>query len=168
MADINKLANTHGDVPPPEEALAIAKLLGCRPSQLRAVKMDSQDGGGTLPHEPPPAIDGFRAPSRFTLDYAAYDWEKGSVRYDSANGSLVVVEHESGAVIWHLVEVTATVMGLFGISVLDVFKWIRAHRFAGPNPQTARVYRFKDDGTPDGAAEDFDESEAAPTQPSES
>jgi hypothetical protein len=153
------MTDEHHQTEPTNEAQAIAALLGCQPSELWAVKMDSTDGGGSLPEDAPPPLSGFGAPAKITVSFKGdYPWERDAVRYDSGKGSLVVVGHETGATIWTVAEHTALVMSIFGLSLRDLFKWIRARPGARPAKEPAKVRQFDDAGKPYDQETDFDET----------
>lgn len=122
-----------------EEAIAVADELGRPPEGLVGIKMSHVDGSG-LPHDPP-ELAGFEPPKAFMISYpypGGGSTERPAVRYDSAEGSLIVVGHESGAAIWAFVEHAATVVGLLG-GVVGLTDWVRARRGGGRREQPDKV-----------------------------
>jgi hypothetical protein len=139
------------------EALAVAGELSRPVEELRAIKMDSQDGSTHFGGSPPPQIRGFDAPKEQTLTYL--DERSGNneprpvVRYDSLDGTviIIIVEHESGAAIWQWITHTAEVVSLLG-GITALVDWVRAQTSGAPtDPKRVTV-----DGNGENTSEPWD------------
>jgi hypothetical protein len=117
-----------------EEAIAVAEELKRPPAGLVGIKTSPGDGWDLF--SAPPNLADFEPPKQFMISYPysqGGSTERTALRYDSPGGSLVVVAHETGVVIWAVVEHTATVVGLLG-GVVALWDRVRAQRQGAGQP----------------------------------
>lgn len=127
-----------------EEAIAVAEELERPPEGLVGIKTSPGDGWELF--SAPPDLPDFAAPKQFMMAYP-YEYggstERPALRYDSPDGSLVVVAHETGVAIWAAVEHMATVVGLLG-GVVALWDRVRAKRPAEAGGPPDKVTADKD------------------------
>jgi hypothetical protein len=115
-------------LPTEGEVRAVAELLGHRPDEVSAIKLP---GPGRLAESPltfgAPELDGFEPPAHLKV---AWDDQTPhpAARYDSPEGSLIVVSHETGPVLFFVwlggaAAATTVVQGAYGF-----MQWVRARR----------------------------------------
>jgi hypothetical protein len=132
--------------PDAEEVRAVARLLGCSPDQLTAIKFPGPGHlGESVVTLEAPHIERFTTPDRVALSLTD---ERFAVCYSSRDGSLVLVSHESGPLIFFILGgAGAATTVLRGAS--DLFRWVRARRATqrSANEEAAAVqYWFVEDG----------------------
>ena len=111
------------------EVRVIAELLGRRPDEVAAIKLP---GPGRLLESPltsfgAPKLNGFDMPEHLEVAWDA-ETPHPAARYDSPQGSLIVVSHETGPEIFFAVAGGAAAAATVIRGAYDFIQWVRSRR----------------------------------------